>query len=95
MNELNTPSEELAEILGLSMEVDGQGITCYRNSQGKYHRIHGPALIYADGSVAWCADGLLHRITGPAVIWADGNSNWFIDGKELSHEEFNERTRSL
>ena len=53
--------QELAEILTLTCEVDKLGNIKYRNSAGKKHRIHGPAVIWSDGGESWWLDG--HELT--------------------------------
>jgi len=46
-----------------------------------FHRLDGPAIEYADGSIEWRVNGNLHRLDGPAVEYADGYKEWCIDGK--------------
>lgn len=60
-------------------------VICYTN--GKRHRIDGPAVIYANGDRVWYREGVRHRDDGPAVECADGRKFWFINGNELSFEE--------
>ena len=45
--------DHLAELLILTCVVNEHG-TAYYNSAGQLHRIHGPAIIWPDGSTAWC-----------------------------------------
>jgi hypothetical protein len=52
----------------------------WRNKNGSYHRIDGPAFINTR-SIAWFINGKLHRIGGPAVICSDGCNHWFQNGK--------------
>ena len=73
--------QELAEILTLTCEVDGLGNIKYRNSAGKKHRIHGPAVILSDGGESWWLDGMRHRVGGPADTWADGTQLWYQCGQ--------------
>ncbi len=70
-------SDALAELLTLTVTVDQHGTRIYSNSQGRWHRVHGPAVIRADGYKSWWLNGRLHRTTGPAVIWADGDKMWY------------------
>lgn len=50
------------------------------------HREDGPAIIYKNGSVAYCKNGKFHREDGPAVINAHGFVQYWKDGK-LSNED--------
>ena len=59
---------------------------------GQRHRIDGPAVERADGSKEWHLNGKLHRTDGPAIEGSDGSKEWFIEGKELTEEEFNNRS---
>ena len=95
MNESNLSDDALAELLTLSVEADEYGTTYYRNQLGQFHRVHGPAVIYSDGSKHWCIMGQRHRTDGPAVEWSDGVNWWFMNGQRFSEEEFHERTQSL
>ena len=88
---MNDSSDALAELLTLTLTVDQHGTRFYSNSQGLWHRVHGPAVIRADGCKAWYQNDQLHRTTGPAIEWADGDKEWYLDGQQLSEKEFNER----
>ena len=59
---------------------------------GKQHREDGPAIECADGTKRWYLNGELHREDGPAEEWASGTKYWYLNGKQLTEEEFNERT---
>jgi hypothetical protein len=53
----------------------------YRNTEGKRHRIYGPAyksIIY--NIEAWYKDGERHRVDGPALVH-NNNMVWFYEGK--------------
>ena len=50
-------------------------------TNGKKHRVEGPASEYTCGSKEWYINGKLHRLDGLAVKWHDGTKNWCIDGK--------------
>ena len=80
MNESNPSDEILAELLTLTREVGTNGIIRYRNSEGQLHRVHGPAVIYPDGTECWCQHGNRHRVDGPAVIYPDGTEYWYQHG---------------
>jgi len=61
---------------------------------GQYHREDGPAIEYTDGDKFWYLNGQRHRVGGPAIERADGSKSWFLNGKELTKEEFNNRTKT-
>ena len=44
-----------------------------------YHRIDGPAVIWADGGVGWLANNKSHRLDGPAKTWSNGDTDWYIN----------------
>lgn len=94
MNESNLSDESLAELLSLTVTVNEYG-TYYRNALGQLHRIHGPAMIYADGCKCWMQHGQRHRTDGPAIEFADGSSGWVLHGTYLSEKEWNARVKYL
>ena len=53
----------------------------YRNSEGKLHRIFGPAAVNKDYKIEeWYKNGELHRIGGPAVTHKY-DMFWYKEGK--------------
>ena len=68
---------DVFEALSGTIETTRTGAIIYRNSRGQRHRVGGPAVIYASGTVAWYHNGRRHRIGGPAVIFADGSEHWY------------------
>ena len=60
---------------------------------GQRHREDGPAREFANGTKFWFLNGQLHREDGPAVEWANGIKVWYLNGKELTEQEFNNRTQ--
>ena len=70
-------SDDLVELLSLSMTVDEDGATVYRNMEGLVHRVRGPAVIYPDVGTEWFLHGALHREDGPAISLSDGYKAWF------------------
>ena len=84
-------SDALAELLTLTLTVDEFGTRFYSNSQGLRHRVHGPAIEWADGDKEWYLNNKLHRTDGPAIEWPDGTRVWYLDGQQLSEKEFHER----
>ncbi len=49
--------------------------------KGKYHRLDGPAVEFADGGKSWYIDGKRHRLDGPAIEFANGGKHWYQNGK--------------
>ena len=74
-------SDALAELLTLTLTVDQWGDRIYRNSQGLRHRVHGPAIEWADGDQYWCLNDQIHRTDGPAIEWANGDKSWYLNNK--------------
>ena len=75
-------SDELVELMSLTIQTSGFGTTVYRNQMGEIHRVHGPAIIYTDGDTRWVQKGLLHRTDGPAVVSENGTKMaWYLDGR--------------
>jgi hypothetical protein len=65
----------------LTVEKYENGIIIYRNADGERHNQHGPALVYADGDIAYYIKGQLHNENGPAVVFADGHKSYYINGQ--------------
>ena len=53
----------------------------YKNSDGKYHREDGPAIIWKNGTQEWFLHGKRHRTDGPAIVYADGTEAWYLHDK--------------
>ena len=94
MNESNPSDDSLAELLSLTVEVAKWGVS-YRNHLGHFHRAHGPAVIYPNGTEYWYRYDRLHRTDGPAINWANGTKRWYLNGEVLTEEQWNERVKSL
>lgn len=59
---------------------DGHDIE-YRNTEGKLHRIYGPAYVGVPYKFEeWYKDGEYHRVGGPAVTTTEAQY-WFYEGK--------------
>jgi hypothetical protein len=56
------------------------GAKVYRNSEGKLHRLDGPAVEFEDGGEAWWKNGKRHRVGGPAVSYPVGYREWRYEG---------------
>lgn len=53
----------------------------YRNTEGKYHRIYGPAYISKHyGVEIWYKNGEFHRLDGPAITHKTSQL-WYKEGK--------------
>ena len=61
--------------------IDSDGNVIWFNSNGKLHRLDGPAIEWNDGSKFWYRHGQLHREDGPAVEHADGSKYWYRHGQ--------------
>lgn len=55
--------------------------TIVHTLNGKYHRLDGPAVIFADGSQWWYLNGKVNREDGPAVIYSNGAQHWYLNDK--------------
>lgn len=65
---------------GWSWGRDNKTAKVYRNADGKYHRLYGPAIICEDYAIElWYKDGVFHREDGPAVTHKD-TSYWVFNG---------------
>ena len=73
--------DALFELLSLECRVNSYGSTSYHNSNGQFHRIHGPAIEYSSGSRDWYQNGRRHRVAGPAVEHPDGSKSWYQNGQ--------------
>lgn len=72
-------------------EVDSYGNKFWKNENGEFHRINGPAAENADGTKYWYLNGRCHRIDGPAIEYADGTKYWYLNGRFMQTEkEFKE-----
>ena len=85
--------DELVELLTLTLTVDQHGTRFYSNSQGLWHRVHGPAVIWANGDGSWWLNDRLHREDGAAITYSNGECEWWVDGQRLSEAEFHDRLK--
>ncbi len=54
----------------------------YLNAEGKFHRLKGPAQVFANHDALWFQNGVLHREDGPAMISNQFKSKaWYWYGK--------------
>jgi len=63
--------------------VDVYGVEVWRDSEGRYHRIDGPAWVCPNGYTAWWVHGEPHREGGPAIVWPNGTMAWYLRGERL------------
>jgi len=72
------------------VEVENNGDTYWKNEEGEYHRLDGPAIERAKGNKLWYRNGKLHREDGPAFEGAHGCKEWYLEGSQYCEEKFNE-----
>jgi hypothetical protein len=63
------------------LSVDEYGTKQWRNKDGEFHRIGGPAYESHNGDKGWFTKGRFHRIDGPAVE-IDGYKVWYHCGEK-------------
>lgn len=66
--------------LDATMSVRPSGTRQWRNRYG-YHRLDGPAIVFAGGGEEWWINGQLHRVDGPAVETCIGCKEWYLHDK--------------
>jgi len=76
--------------MGMNMEpvptIGSEGTQVWRVNRTSYHRLDGPAIIWANGTQEWWVNDLRHRTSGPAIIWANGTQSWYVNGKDITEE---------
>ena len=87
--------ESLFELLSLECRTGRNGTVYYHNVQGYLHRVHGPAVKYADGTHAWYQNGQMHRLDGPAIEYPDGDRSWYINGIVLTEAAWQQAVASV
>lgn len=66
---------------------------CTRYFKGDLlHRVDGPAVIHASGTMFWYVDNKLHRNNGPAIEYNDGCNFWYLHGTEYTFNRWLELT---
>jgi hypothetical protein len=68
--------------------ITSNGDKRWFDSNGKVHRVDGPAVIRADGYKSWYQHGVRHRVDGPAIEWPDGYNEWYLHNKCLTFDEW-------
>ena len=61
--------------------------------EGKWHRLDGPAIEWANGDKYWYVEDKQHRLDGPACEWANGSKYWYVEDKYLTFEQFWKRQK--
>ena len=78
------------------VEVDGEGTYWYAGTgtPRRLHRLNGPAIEWADGTLMWYQNGQRHRADGPAITRPDGYQAWWqndqlhrVDGPAVIDED--------
>ena len=59
------------------------GSVFWIDDEAWFHRVDGPAAVYADGGQFWCRQGLYHFAHGPSDLCADGRLRWYEDRQWL------------
>ena len=71
----------------------------YKNTENRYHREDGPAIIRSSGIMEWYLDGKRHRTDGPAISneGSDGEKieEYYLHGQKISKEEFHSKGGSM
>ena len=70
-----------------TLTINEHGDKVWRNKEGNWHRIGGPAIEYSNGTKYWFDNGKQHRIDGPAVEYSDGDKSWYLRGKYFESKE--------
>lgn len=61
---------------------NGSILIRFADSQGKTHRVNGPAIQINEGYKEWRYHGLFHRVEGPALVYENGDEEWYLFGKK-------------
>jgi hypothetical protein len=59
-----------------TLEIDKFGTKIWKNKNGEFHRLDGPAIEYSSGTKEWWQNGKVHRLDGHAIESADGRKWW-------------------
>ena len=83
--------DALIEALSGSVITQPDGVVVYLNAAGKPHRTDGPAIVYPDGNLRWCRNGVYHRTDGPAIVYPNGMRAWYLYGVAMVEDEHSRR----
>lgn len=65
----------------VAIERSGSVLILAHSERGKWHRVEGPAVEYADGTRSWYENGKRHRLGGrPAIMCAHEVRYWYENG---------------
>ena len=73
--------------------VDNYGNIEYKNRNGYFHRIDGPAYEEPRGYKEWRINGFCHREDGPAIIWSDGEEWYYLNDKRYSKKDWEKEVK--
>jgi len=76
---------------GSQYKVYSDGTTAW-HTDGKVHRLDGPAIEYANGTKFYYQNDKRHRIDGPALDYPNGHVGWYLNDRRYTFDEFLERT---
>jgi hypothetical protein len=62
-------------------EIVKNGSICYYNSNGQFHRLDGPAIVWTNGTKEWLINNKRHRESGPAIEYNNGTKFWYLNDK--------------
>ena len=86
--------DALIEALSGSIITQPDGVVVYLNAAGKPHRTAGPAIVYPNGNLRWCRNGVYHRTDGPAIVYPNGMRAWYLNGVAMVEDEHSRRIAS-
>ena len=86
--------DALIEALSGSIITQPDGVVIYLNAAGKPHRTAGPAIVYPNGNLRWCRNGVYHRTDGPAIVYPNGMRAWYLNGVAMVEDEHSRRIAS-
>lgn len=69
-----------------TMSTTRSGNKIWKNRKGELHRLDGPAIEFADGTLFWYQNNRLHRSDGPAIQYHNGKYSWWYDGSFLGSD---------
>jgi hypothetical protein len=63
------------------LQIEEWGTRVWRNKEGEFHKLDGPAIEYMSGYKVWYKNGLRHRLDGPAREFVGGREEWWEKGE--------------
>jgi hypothetical protein len=77
-----------------SIKIEHSDRIVYKNEQGKYHRLDGPAREFKDGYKEWYINGIRHREDGPAIEW-NFFKRWYLNNKIYTEQDWQQEVIRL